>query len=174
MTAGRLLAAARRAGLCGVVLALAGVVGLLLHQPWLFPGLGPTLLVLAGRPDEPAAHPRNVLVGHLVAVAAGWTALLATGLRSTAATLTDDLTGQRVAAAALALAATALVLHLLRCDQPAAGATALVVGLGLLTTPGELAALVLSVVLVLAVATALPLLLGSRAGQEGGGPGHTV
>ena len=29
--------------------------------------------------DPKAAHPRNVLVGHVVGVAAGWIALLVTG-----------------------------------------------------------------------------------------------
>lgn len=144
------------------MLALAGLVGLVLHQPWLAPGLGPTLLVLSGPPDEPAAQPRNVLVGHAVAVLAGYAALLATGLRHTPAGLTTELTSRRVAAAALALALTALLLRLLSCTQPAAGATALVVGLGLLTTVVELAAVLLSVVLVLTVTSALSLLLAGR------------
>src|SRR3954464_13180967 len=59
-----------------VVIALTGPVGVPVHQPWLFPSLGPTLMVIAETPRQPAAHPRNVLVGHVVAVAAGWLAPL--------------------------------------------------------------------------------------------------
>jgi len=46
-----------------LVLAAAGAVGLALKQPWLFPSLGPTLMVVAETPREPAAHPRNVPSG---------------------------------------------------------------------------------------------------------------
>ncbi|MDQ3326835.1 MAG: HPP family protein, partial [Actinomycetota bacterium] len=65
-----------------LVLAAAGAVGIALKQPWLFPSLGPTLMVIAETPREPAAHPRNVLVGHLVGLGAGLIGLLVTGLRS--------------------------------------------------------------------------------------------
>jgi len=58
-----------------VALGLAGLVGILLRQPWLFPSLGPTIMVIAETPGDRAAHPRSVFVGHVVAVAAGWLAL---------------------------------------------------------------------------------------------------
>ncbi|HEU0101344.1 MAG TPA: HPP family protein [Mycobacteriales bacterium] len=154
---------ARAALLSAGVLALAGLVGLVLHQPWVFPGLGPTLLVLTGQPTDRAAAPRHVLVGHGVAVLAGSAALAVTGLRGVSAGLTTELTGRRVLAAGLALGLTALVLHALDCPQPAAGATTLVVSLGLLTTPVELATILLSVVLVLAVSSAATLLARSSA-----------
>src|SRR4051794_9215799 len=65
-----------------VALALAGLVGILLRQPWLFPSLGPTIMVIVETPGERAAHPRNVLVGHIVAVAAGGGARLGPGPRA--------------------------------------------------------------------------------------------
>ena len=145
-----------------VVLAAAGLVGLALRQPWLFPSLGPTIMVIAETPRQPSAHPRNVLVGHLVGVAAGWLALVVTGLTAAPAVVQQGITVPRIVAACLSLAATALVLQAIGTPHPPAGATTLIVSLGLLTTPSQLLALVLSVLLVTVVATALDLVAGVR------------
>jgi hypothetical protein len=145
-----------------VVLAAAGLVGLVLRQPWLFPSLGPTIMVIAETPRQPAAHPRNVLVGHVVGVAAGWLALVVTGLTAAPAVVLQGITAPRVVAACLSLALTALVLQALGTPHPPAGATTLIVSLGVLRTPSQLLAIVLSVLLVTAAATALNLLAGVR------------
>jgi len=137
-----------------VVIAVAGLVGLVLHQPWLFPSLGPTIMVILETPGEPAAHPRNVLVGHVVAVAAGWLALVVTGLRTAPSAIEQGLSLPHVIAAVVALGVTVLVLQVLRLPHAPAGATTLIVGLGILKTPGQLAVMVLSVVLVTLLASA--------------------
>ena len=49
-----------------VAIAVAGVVALLTGQPWLFPSLGPTVLMHAEQSDAPVASPRNTLIGHFV------------------------------------------------------------------------------------------------------------
>jgi hypothetical protein len=145
-----------------VVLGAAGVVGLVLKQPWLFPSLGPTIMVIAETPRQPAAHPRNVLAGHLVGVAAGYLALLVTGLTAAPAVVQQGVTVPRIVAACLSLALTALVLQVLGTPHPPAGATTLIVSLGILKTPTQLLAVLLSVLLVTAVATALNLVTGVR------------
>lgn len=145
-----------RAALVSVAaLAVAGLVGLGLGQPWLFPSLGPTLMVLAETPDQPAARPRNVLVGHAVGVAAGYLALLVTGSVDAPPVIETGIGPATVVAAALSVALTALVLQLLGTPHPPAGATTLIVSLGLLTSPLELATILLSVALVTLVGTAL-------------------
>jgi CBS-domain-containing membrane protein len=145
-----------------VVIAVTGLVGVLLHQPWLFPSLGPTIMVILETPGERAAHPRNVLVGHVVAVAAGWIALVVTGLRTAPSAVQEGLNGPHLVAALVALALTVLVLQLLRLPHPPAGATTLTVGLGILKTPGQLAVIVLSVVLVTLLASAANVLARVR------------
>jgi hypothetical protein len=145
-----------------VALALAGLVGVLLHQPWLFPSLGPTIMVIAETPQQPSAHPRNVFVGHVVAVVAGWLALLVTGLLHAPSTVQAGLDGRRVAAAVIALVLTVVVLQLLRTPHAPAGATTLIVGLGILKSPGELAVIVLSVVLVTVVASGANIITAVR------------
>jgi hypothetical protein len=165
-----------------VALALAGLVGVLLHQPWLFPSLGPTIMVIAETPAQPAAHPRNVLVGHAVGVGAGWLALLVTGLRYAPSTVQAGLDGRRVAAAVISLVVTVVVLQLLRTPHAPAGATTLIVGLGILKTPGDLIVIVLAVVLVTIVASGANILAavrqvgvtdGPRPGVRGGGGGRS-
>jgi len=144
------------------VLAAAGVVGLALKQPWLFPSLGPTLMVLAETPRQDSAHWRNVLGGHAIGIAAGYFALLATGLTTAPAVVEQGLTGTRIVAACLSLGLTAFLLQALRLPHPPAGATTLIVSLGLLKTPASLRAMSFSIVLCTVGAVALNLAAGVR------------
>jgi CBS-domain-containing membrane protein len=145
------------ASLSVVALAVAGALGIAFKQPWLFPSLGPTLMVIAETPKEPAAHPRNVLVGHLVGIAAGLAALLATGLRTHPSAVQEGLTTSRVVAVCLAIGITALVLQFVGCPHPPAGATTLIVALGILKTSPQLQTMVLAVLLVTGISVATHL-----------------
>lgn len=147
---------------CVAGLAAAGVVGAVLHEPWVFPSLGPTLMVVAETPKEPSAAPRSILVGHLVGIVAGYLALVVTGLHDAGPVTQTGLTTARVVAACLSLGVTALVLQLIRCPHPPSGATTLIVSLGILKTDDQLLTMALAVVLVSVVAWALNLLLGRR------------
>ena len=51
------------------IVAVVGAIGLVLHQPWLFPSLGPTAMLMLESPEQPSARFVNALVGHLVIVA---------------------------------------------------------------------------------------------------------
>ena len=145
---------------CAVALFAGGIVGLLLEQPWLFPSLGPTLMVLAERPLRAAAKPVNIVVGHTVGVGAGYLALLVTGLTDAPPVTETGLDTARVTAAVLSLSLTAFVLAAIRKPQPPAGATTLIVSLGILTTPRDLVVIVLSVLLTAGIGTLLNLLGG--------------
>ena len=145
-----------------VVLAAAGLVGILTHLPWLFPSLGPTVMLFFESPQEPSSRPSNTLVGHLTGAAMGVLCLYGFGLQHTPAAPTGGLTGSYVAAGALSVALTTLALTWLKRPHPPAGATTLIVSLGILSTPTQLLALVGAVVLVTALGWALNLLLGTR------------
>jgi hypothetical protein len=72
------------------VAAVAGTVALLTSQPWLFPGLGPTVLVHAEQSDAPAASPRLRILaaaGSLAITGAVLILLDATHPAATASTL---------------------------------------------------------------------------------------
>lgn len=156
-----------RIGLWGAVvsivaLAAVGGIGIALSQPWLFPSLGPTVMVLSETPRQPAASPVNTLVGHLVGVVAGYLALAVVGLRSAPPVIVTGLDTDRVVAACLSLAVTVLVLQLLRTPHPPAGATTLIVSLGILARPAQMLALLLSVLVLVTVGTALNAVMGVR------------
>jgi CBS-domain-containing membrane protein len=117
--------------LASALVLLAGGVGLLLGMPTLFPSLGPTAFVQVETPEQPAARPWNVLVGHLCGAVAGYLAVAVTGAGAMPSVLaTAELSAQRVAAAVLAIALTMLAGALLRANHPPAAATTLLIALG--------------------------------------------
>lgn len=122
------------------LLGVLGVLALLFHHPWVIASLGPTVYVLAQAPAHPAGRAYNVVAGHLLGVAAGIVAVWLTGAAGEPIVLeTGVLTGARVAAAALAVALTLLATLALRADHPPAAATTLLVALGSLRTPADVA-----------------------------------
>jgi CBS-domain-containing membrane protein len=134
-----------------VAVAVAGAIAVLTHQPWLFPSLGPAVMLHLEKPQAPESSPRNTLIGHVVAILAGYGFLVVCGLTDHPPALQEGVSVPRVVAAAGSLAVTTLVLLLLKAPHPPAGATTLIVSLGLLRTPTQLLIAVGAVVLVIAV-----------------------
>jgi CBS-domain-containing membrane protein len=142
-------------GVSLVALLAAGAVGLAAGQPWLFPSLGPTVMLMAQSPDDPSARWRNALVGHVVGILVGVACLHAFGVAGRAPAPVGGLTSGYVLAGAVSVGVTALLLSLLRHPHPPAGASTLIVSLGILQTPRELAVMVGAVVLVVALTEVL-------------------
>jgi hypothetical protein len=130
---------------------VAGAVALFTHQPWLFPSLGPAIMLHLEKPGAPESSPRNTLIGHAVALAAGYGFLAVCALRDNASVLREGVTAPRIVAAAGSLAVTALVLLVVNASHPPAGATTLIVSLGLLHTLTQMLVAAAAVVLVTAV-----------------------
>lgn len=128
-------------------IGLMSLLALLTGSPFIFPSLGPTAFLFFYTPTAPTASPRNTIVGHLIGVLAGYFALLVTGLTTAGPALAVGVTGPRVIAAALSLGLTAGLMVLLKSPHPPAGATTLIVSLGLLTAPLKLVILMVAVVL---------------------------
>lgn len=127
----------------GIMSAAAWATG----QPLIFPSLGPTAFLLFYTPQAPAASPRNTIFGHLVGVLAGYLSLALFGLLDAGPAFAEGVSGARVGAAALSLGTTAGFMAWLKVPHPPAGATTLIVSLGILTTPAHLAALMAAVAL---------------------------
>jgi CBS-domain-containing membrane protein len=140
----------------GVLSLLALVTG----SPFIFPSLGPMAFLFFYAPTSPAASPRSTIMGHCTAVIAGYGSLVVTGLVNAGPAFTTGITLPRVIAAALSLSLTAGVVVLLRAPHPPAGATTLIVSLGLLTKPTQLLALIGAVVLLTALAFIINRLAG--------------
>lgn len=136
---------------CLLALALSGLAAYASGQPLLFPSLGPTALLFFERPMAKMSSPRNTLIGHAVAIGAGALSLAVFGLLNDPSVLVGSVTLARVGAGALSVALTGSVLLLLRSSHPPTGATTLIVSLGFLHTPPEMAALMVGVVILTVV-----------------------
>jgi CBS domain-containing membrane protein len=128
-------------------IGLMALAALVTHAPFIFPSLGPTAFLFFYTPTAPAASPRNTLIGHAVGALAGWLSLVLFGLTRAGPALAVGVTEPRVLAAALSLGLTGGVMVLLRSPHPPAGATTLIVSLGLLPHPWQIGVLMLAVVL---------------------------
>jgi CBS-domain-containing membrane protein len=130
-----------------LTIGILAAVAMTTDTPSLFPSLGPTAFLLFSTPMLPAASPRNSIEGHLIGVVAGYLSLVLFGLTDNSATILEGVTGQRVGAAALSLALTSGFMVWLQRPHPPAGATTLIISLGLLREPWQLVVLMVAVVL---------------------------
>jgi hypothetical protein len=149
---------------CALTMTALGGLAWVTKLPWLFPSLAPTTLLMAETPHRAQASPRNALVGHAVAIALGAGALLLFGLQHTGPVTAVGVNGPRIAATALALGLTTLVLHLIGTPHPPAGSSVLIVSLGLLRTPVQLGVMGASVLVMVLLVWALNRLAGVRTG----------
>ncbi|MFV0524878.1 MAG: HPP family protein [Acidimicrobiales bacterium] len=136
------------AGVNGLVaIAIMSAVAWATDQPFIFPSLGPTAFLLFYTPTSPAASPRNTVIGHAIGAAAGYLALVIFDLTADPPALATEVTGGRVGAAAISLALTSAVMVWARAPHPPAGATTLIVSLGILRDPDQLVVLMIAVIL---------------------------
>ncbi len=142
-----------------ISMVLISAIALLTHEPFVFPSLGPTAFLLFYAARSPVASPRNAITGHLIGVIAGYVALLATGLQGKPANL-DDVTWPRLGAAAISLSLTAATMVLLRAPHPPAGATTLIVSLGVLNRLSQMGIVMAGVVVLVAQAFIVNRLAG--------------
>jgi CBS domain-containing membrane protein len=130
-----------------ISIGLMAMLAVITGSPFIFPSLGPTAFLFFYTPTAPSASPRNTLIGHAVGATAGYLSLIVTGLTMAGPALTVGVTWPRVIAAGLSLGLTAGVMVLLKSPHPPAGATTLIVSLGILRQPWQLVLLMGAVVL---------------------------
>jgi len=121
-----------------VTIAVLAAIAMLCKTPFIFPSLGPTAFLFFFNPTSPAASPRNAVVGHAIGIACGYGALLVTGLENAPPTIVTGVHDPRILAAALSLSATGALMILLGVPHAPAGATTLIVSLGIISTPKHL------------------------------------
>jgi CBS-domain-containing membrane protein len=130
-----------------ISIGLMALAATITDEPLIFPSLGPTAFLLFYTPRAPVASPKNTVIGHLIGAAAGYLALVMFGLTDSGPALIEGVTLARTGAAALSLGLTAGLMAWVRAPHPPAGATTLIVSLGILTEPSQLAVLMLAVLL---------------------------
>lgn len=143
-----------------ISIGLMSALAVITHSPFIFPSLGPTAFLFFSAPTAPAASPRNTLIGHAIGAGAGYLSLVATGLTMAGPALQVGVTWTRVIAAALSLGLTAGLMMLFRVPHAPAGATTLIVSLGLLRQPWQLVLLMGAVVLLTLQALVVNRLIG--------------
>jgi hypothetical protein len=154
-------------GLYCLVLSLAvvlavGFIGIARKEPWVFPSLGPTVMLFFETPLQRAASAKNAIVGHAVGILVGAACLWGWHLNTHPPAIVEGLTHARIAAAATSVAVTAVVLRVLRSPHPPAGATTLIVSLGIIKTGTDLRVMMASVIVITALAVVLNRLVGVR------------
>lgn len=141
-------------------IALVSFVALFTQEAFIFPSLGATAFILFYVPMAQPASPRNTLCGHLVGALVGLLSLYIFGLQSHASAFTTGVDLPRVGAAAFSLGLTSCLMVVLRVAHPPAGATTLIVSLGLMPNPAQVPILMAGVALLVAHALIINRLAG--------------
>ena len=135
-----------------VTIGLLALLALVTGSPLVFPSLGPTAYLFFFSPSAEASSPRNAILGHAIGLICGYAAFAATAGFGPPFATHRGVHAPRVLAAALSLAATGALMALLRVSHPPAGATTLIVALGIISQPKELVVIEIAVVLLTAQA----------------------
>ena len=143
-----------------ISIGLMSLAALAAKTSFIFPSLGPTAFLFFFSPQAPSASPRHTIYGHAIGIACGYGALWATGLQHTQWQPGTTVHLARVAAAALALASTGALMILLKAAHPPAGATTLIVALGIIIQPKNLFVIEIAVALLTLQAIAINRLAG--------------
>eukprot|EP01083_Nonionella_stella_P156473 506789_1 len=139
-----------------IAIATVTAVGFALEMKFIFPSLGPTAFLHFALPGQPAASPKNTLVAHLIGIIAGVFSLLVTGVwfheQNTLQVIEQGVpvAWDRIFCAAISVALTCCCMLLFKVPHPPAGATTLIVSLGILKKPTDLM-VIMAAVLVLTI-----------------------
>lgn len=143
-----------------ISIGLMAAVAAATHEPFVFPSLGPTAFLLFYTPTAASASPRNAILGHLIGLVMGALALALFGLVHAGPTITEGVSVPRIGAAALSLGATCGLMIWLDVPHPPAGATTMIVSLGMITSPTGLATILLGVIILVGQAMIINRLAG--------------
>ena len=143
-----------------ITIGVLALLALVSRNPFVFPSLGPTAYLLFFSPLAKTASPRNTIVGHAVGLICGYAAFVITGAGAVPFGVHPGIFWPRILAAALSLSATGALMILLDVSHPPAGATTLIVSLGIISKPRELVIIEVAVFLLVAQALVINRLAG--------------
>ena len=143
-----------------ITIALLALLSLVTGSPFVFPSLGPTAYLFFFSPLSESSSPRNTILGHAIGLVCGYAAFAVAVASSPPFGMSPGVHGPRVLAAAFSLSATGALMALLRVSHPPAGATTLIVSLGIISQPRELVIIEVAVILLTVQAFAINRLAG--------------
>jgi CBS domain-containing membrane protein len=143
-----------------LTIALLALLAVVTDSPFVFPSLGPTAYLLFIAPLAENSSPRNTILGHAIGLICGYAAFPMTGAATIPFGVHAGVYWPRILAAALSLSATGAFMVLLRAGHPPAGATTLIVSLGIISKPKELVIIEVAVFLLVAQALVINRMAG--------------
>ena len=143
-----------------LTIALLALLAVVTNSPFVFPSLGPTAYLLFIAPLAENSSPRNTILGHAIGLVCGYAAFATTGAATIPFGVHTGVYWPRIVAAALSLSATGAFMVLLRAGHPPAGATTLIVSLGIISKPKELVIIEVAVLLLVAQALVINRMAG--------------
>lgn len=143
-----------------ITIALLTLLSLITRSPFVFPSLGPTAYLFFFTPLAESASPRNAVYGHAIGLLCGFAAYTVTGMHAFPQGFSGEVYLPRIIASALALSLTGAIMVLLHVNHPPAGATTMIVSLGILAKPSYLPIIEIAVVLLAVQAFAINRLAG--------------
>ncbi len=143
-----------------VMVALLAAAAIVTGTPLVFPSLGPTAILFFVTPLSPTASPKNSVIGHAIGIVCGYASLALFGLRHAPPAVIEGFHLPRLLAASLSLAATGALMILCRAAHPPAGATTLIISLGVITRPEHLLCMEIAVAALAAQAFLINRLAG--------------
>lgn len=142
-----------------ITIALLALLADVTRTPFVFPSLGPTAFLFFFAPLSKPACPRNTVYGHLIGLICGYAALKLTG-----AVFPEPahvgIYWPDMLSAAFSLAGTGALMILIDASHPPAGATTLIVSLGIISRPEYLLVIEAAVILLVIQAVIINRLMG--------------
>lgn len=143
-----------------ITIGVLALLALVSRNPFVFPSLGPTAYLLFFSPLAKTSSPRNTIFGHAIGLICGYAAFVVTDAGALPFAVHQGIFWPRILAAALSLSATGAFMVLLGISHPPAGATTLLVSLGIISKPRELVIIEVAVFLLVAQALIINRLAG--------------
>lgn len=143
-----------------VTIGLLALLAVVTGNPFVFPSLGPTAYLFFFSPLAEASSPRNTILGHATGLICGYAAFAVTAALEPPFATQGGTLAPRVLAAALSLSATGALMALFRVSHPPAGATTLIVSLGIISQPKEFVVIEVAVMLLTAQALVINRIAG--------------
>ena len=129
-----------------VSIGLLALLAVITGVPFVFPSLGPTAYQLFFSPLAPSSALRHAFIGHAIGLICGYLAFRLSRIPMLLVLASREFDWRLVLAAALSLAVTAALMILARVSHAPAGATTLIVSLGMITQPSHLVVMELAIV----------------------------
>ncbi|WP_292380012.1 HPP family protein [Methanosarcina sp. UBA289] len=146
----RALSILLRSVLGGLLALLAGGLGYITGNLWLFPSLGPSIFMMVESPHIKSSSLYNMTVGHLVGIISGYSIAIITGAAYVQSVFeVGHLQLSHVVASCIAIALVILIHIPLKASHPPAVATTFLITLGSFkATWHDLSAILIGIVII--------------------------